>query len=122
MIIFILVVVGILIFLMHTKIEFIRNRNGCEKISAEVIEYRKEKSPMRNDYTLLEYPYVRICDGDEYILRKLRYANNWQKPFKIGERIDVFWLGNDLLYWNAFDKGIYTFLPEKWFRYKSKNA
>jgi len=113
-VILLLICVGVLVFLTQSKIDFIKNRAGCEKIVAEVMEYRKEKSPMRNDYTMLEYSYVKINSGsDGYILRKLRYAHNWGRSFKIGEFVDVFWLGGDLLYWNAFNNGVYKYLPEK---------
>ncbi len=43
----------ILLFLTISKIGHIKLRNNSKKINAEVIEYRKEKGPMRNDYTLL---------------------------------------------------------------------
>lgn len=86
------------------------------KIEAEVIEYRKEKGPIRNDFTMLSYPYVAILtEGPDYgKVRRVRYAHNWSKPFRIGERIEVFWSCGELLYWNAMDKGIDRYLPAKW--------
>ncbi|WP_348739208.1 hypothetical protein [Tenacibaculum sp. 190524A02b] len=90
-------------------------RNNSKKIYAEVVEYRKEKGSMRNDYTLLNYPYVKIeTEKGEYIVVKLRFADNSSKPFKIGEKIVVFWYMDDLLYWNAYDNGLYKYLPESW--------
>lgn len=113
--ILILTIFGFFFFLTHTKIEFINIRTGSKKISAEVVEYNKEKGAMRNDYTELDYPYVKIdLENEEYIIRKLKYANNWKKPFEIGQKIDVFWYENDLLYWNAYDNGINKYLPNKW--------
>lgn len=115
MIFFILAfLIGVLIYLIYIKITFLKNRNQSKKITAKVIEYRTEKSPMRNDYTMLSYPYVKIGDDQDTILRKLRYANNFNKPFKIGEQIDVFWDGNDLMYWYAYDFGLYKYLPKSW--------
>ncbi|MEW7280054.1 hypothetical protein ABW636_15780 [Aquimarina sp. 2201CG1-2-11] len=95
---------------------FAKIRSGAEKIEAEVIKYVKEKGPMRNDYTRLYYPYVKIdLENDEYAIRKLRYADSSSKPFKIGEKIHVFWYNNDLLYWDTYNRGLYKLLPEKWF-------
>ena len=109
------IIIGIYVYLTYTKIEFLNLRTGCKKISAEVVEYRKEKGPMRNDYTELDYPYVKIdLENEEYIIRKLKYANSMNKPFDIGQKVDVFWYGSDLLYWNAYDNGINKYLPNKW--------
>jgi len=109
--IFILVFVA----LTNSKIRLIKKRNNSEKIEAEVVEYRREKSSMRNDYTLLNYPYVKIkTENGESILTKLSHADNYSKPFEIGEKIPVFWYSDKLLYWNVYDKGIYKYLPESW--------
>lgn len=111
----IIILIIFILFLINSKIEHIKLRNNSKKISAEVVEYRKEKGPFRNDYTLLNYPYVKIeLDDGEYTIRKLRYASNANKPFKIGEKIFVFWNISDLLYWNAYDRGLYKYLPESW--------
>ena len=108
-------IIIIILFFTNSKIEHIKLRNKSKKINAEVIEYRREKGAMRNDYTLLNYPYVRIeTEKNEHILVKLRFANNSSKPFKIGKKIFVFWNTSDLLYWNAYDKGLYKYLPESW--------
>ena len=99
----------------NIKIQFINARKKSKKITATVIEYGYEKGPLRNDYTMLYYPYVKLDLPDiEYRKIKLRYADNKNKPFKIGEKIDVFWYGNDLAYWNTYDKGFSKLLPEKW--------
>ena len=106
----------IVVIMIQSKINFIKSRNSSEKILAEVVEYRTEKGPMRNDYSQMEYPYVRIdLESDEYILQKLRYANNISRSFKKGQQIHVFWNGNDLLYWDSYNKGFFKHLPEKWF-------
>ena len=106
---------GILIYLTHTKIQFIKLRSNSLKIEAEVVEYRREKGSMRNDYTQLNYPYVKIdLENGDYTIRKVRYADNSSKPFKLGEIIYVFWNDNDLLYWNTFDRGWKKYLPKKW--------
>ncbi|MCC4212030.1 hypothetical protein [Leeuwenhoekiella parthenopeia] len=104
-----------ILFLIHSKIKFLELRDGSKKLKATVVEYSKERGSMRNDYTLLNYPYLRILlDDAYYVKQKLRYANNWNKPFEIGQEIDVFWLGSDLLYWDAYDTGFYNYLPSKW--------
>jgi hypothetical protein len=110
-----IILIIVILFSASSKIEHIKLRNSSKKISAEVVEYRKEKGLMRNDYTLLNYPYVKIeLDDGDYTIRKLRYANSSNKPFKIGEKIFVFWYVSHLLYWNAYDRGLYKYLPESW--------
>lgn len=105
----------IFLLLIKGKVTYLESRSGATKIRAELYEYRKEKGPMRNDYTLLDYPYVKIqLDDGDYVIKKLKYANSLGKNFEIGEKIDVFWYGNDLLYWNAYDNGIYRYIPSSW--------
>jgi hypothetical protein len=85
-------------------------------LEAEVIEYRKEKVNIRNDYTRIYYPYARILNDEQHFGKNMlvRYANSWYKPFKIEERINVFWNNGELFYWNAMDHGIDSILPNKW--------
>ena len=112
-----ILIILIVLFLLFTnsKIEYIRSRNNSKRIHAEVAEFRREQGPKRNDFTLLNYPYVRIeTKKDTSILVKLRYANNANRPFYIGEKIAVFWHNGYLLYWNAYDKGFFKYLPETW--------
>lgn len=105
----------VFVHMANEKIEYLEIRSKSKKIIATVVEYRKEKSPLRNDYTELNYPYVKIdLDNGEYIIEKLRYANSWSSSLKIGQQVDVFRYGGDLLLWNSFENGIYKFLPKKW--------
>ena len=105
-----------------TLIVFNKNKNrvlqikkSFKKIEVEVVEYRKENGGMKNEQKSLNYPYVRIkTEKNEYSIVKLQFANNFKKPFKIGEKIFVFLYLGDLLYWNAYDNGIYKYLPESW--------
>jgi hypothetical protein len=116
-VLFIIFIVSIfLLWKTDSKMHFLNLREGSEKIKAEVVEYRKEKVPVHNDYTTLNYPYVKILsDGpDQGKVRRLRYATNWSKPFKIGQTIYVFWNSGELLYWNAMENGIEKYLPAKW--------
>ncbi|RXG18360.1 hypothetical protein DSM03_1011042 [Leeuwenhoekiella aestuarii] len=104
-----------ILFLIHSKVKFLKLREGSKKLLATVVEYRKERGPMRNDYTLLNYPYVRISTEDlYYVKQKLKYANNWDRPFEIGQEVEVFWCGSDLLYWNAYETTFFKYLPSKW--------
>ncbi|WP_440880281.1 hypothetical protein [Tenacibaculum sp. C7A-26P2] len=104
-----------LFFLTKSKIEYCKLRNHSKKIEVEVVEYRKENGGMKNERKSLSYPYVRIkTEKDEYGIVKLQFANNFKKPFKIGEKIFVFLYLGDLLYWNAYDNEIYKYLPESW--------
>lgn len=101
-----------LLIAIYSKNSFLKIRSKSKKISAEVAEYRKERGSMRNDYTLFNYPFVRIEVGyQDFIIVKLNYANNWKNDFYIGEKVDVFWNEDKLLYWNAYDKGLYKYLP-----------
>ncbi|GAB5401328.1 MAG: hypothetical protein Aureis2KO_29130 [Aureisphaera sp.] len=108
------VAVIILIYLTNEKIRFINERKASKKLNAKVVSYISEKGPMRNDHTMLEYPYVKIGSDEDSIPRKLKFANNITRSFELDEEINVFWSGTDLLYWNAYDKGLYKYLPEKW--------
>lgn len=108
------IIIGIIILgiLSYHKYSFLGKRKIAKKRIAEVIEYRKEKGPFRSDYTKLFYPYVKIKNNQGHSsIIKLSYANNLTKPFYIGEKIDVFFDGNDLLYWHGFSKGVYKFIP-----------
>ena len=109
-----LVLIAILFFMTYHKIEFMKIRSTSKKISAVVIEYKKEKGPMRNDYTPLNYPYVKLDSDNNNLIVKLRYANNLFEPFDIDEKIAVFWHEDDLLYWDAYNRGLNKYLPEKW--------
>ena len=114
---------GALLIVINEKIQFLKKRKGCKKIEAEVESYKKETGGMRNDYTTLHYPYVKIeYEPDEYILVKLRYANNITKPFSIGEKVNVFWFYDDLLYWDTYEKGIYKYLPNSWNIFKNTKS
>lgn len=113
-------IIVLLLSIIHKKTQFIKTRRASEKLTAEIIEYRSERGPMRNDYTLLEYPYVRIGAYDTNLI-KLKYANNTSRPFEIGERVSVFWYEDDLMCWDALDRGLYKYLPERWNFKKSKS-
>lgn len=114
LILFLVFVFIIFVVLTNSKIDHLEMRSSSKKIKVEVVEYRKEKGPMRNDYTMLDYPYVKIDLDNDYMISKLKYANSFSKAFTIGDQIDVFWYGSDLLYWNAYDEGLYKYLPQKW--------
>lgn len=92
-----------------SKIDFTAMKKGKTPIKATVIEYRKRKSPMRNDYSKIPYPYVQIQHRYKN-LTKLKYANSLFKPFKISEEVEVFLYNGTLYYWNAYDKGILKYL------------
>ncbi|KAA3439207.1 hypothetical protein [Rufibacter hautae] len=100
-----------LCLMMYNKNYFYKLRRPSEKLFAEVVEYRWEKGPMRNDYTKLCYPYVRISGKEESSLVKLSYANNHSEPFKIGEVVEVFWHEKTLLYYHACETGFMKFIP-----------
>lgn len=112
--IFVLFLIFVSIALTASKISFIKKRAKALKIEAEVVEYRWERSSMRNDNSKLNYPYVKITSEDgDYVIKKLHYANNWSKSFEIGQRIYVFWKDNKLLYWEAMDKGFMSIFPSR---------
>lgn len=118
----IIIVVVFGLFHWHSKIKFVKQRESNRKLSAEVIEYRKEKSPMRNDYTRIPYPYVRIIDEEvSSELIKLKYSNSFKNPFQISDIVEVFWHEGTLFYWNAYDEGIMKYFPERWNFWLNKN-
>ncbi|MDC8005668.1 hypothetical protein POV27_16540 [Aureisphaera galaxeae] len=100
---------------MDKKIEFIKERKKSKRIKARFVRYHKGKIE-RGLYKDLdfEFPYVRIGNDDESALCKLNFGSQIAKIFKTGEEIDAFWSGNDLMYWNTYDRGLYKYLPEKW--------
>lgn len=108
LLIFVILLLGIL---MNSKLNFMTLRNGSEKLTARVVEYRSEKGPIRNDYTKLDYPYVEIEGFPDRLIR-LKYAKSASRPFPLGQEIKVFWSFGILYYWNAYEKGFYKYLPE----------
>jgi hypothetical protein len=102
------------------KIDFLETREESAKIKAQVVEYRLEKEEqMRNDYVTRNYSYVKILTkGPDYgKVRRLRYDNIisiWPWPLKISHTIDVFWYAGELFYWDAMDRGIEGYLPDRW--------
>jgi len=112
--VFIFMIIVFFLVFTSTKMSFFKKRKNSLKIEEEVIKYQLEKSTMRNDYTKLKYPYVKIKSTDgRHTIEKLHYANNWSESFKIGEKINVFWSGDKLLYWNAMDKGYMSIFPSR---------
>lgn len=104
----------------NSKKEFYNLRNGKKKLLAKVVEYKKYKSPLRNDYTQILYPHVIIIgDEDEKSIR-LKFTRYPKKPFKIGEEINVFWHGKLLYFWDAYDIGWQKKIPSNWDFLKSK--
>ncbi len=106
--------IGLLVFLIiswRTKINFQKLKAKSTKLRAQVVEYRKCKVPFRGDYTRINYPFVILLDDDDQEPLQLRHANSWKNEFDIGEELHVFYSDGELLYWNAFEKGLYRFLP-----------
>ncbi|MEM6299224.1 MAG: hypothetical protein AAF740_11115 [Bacteroidota bacterium] len=91
------------------KVDFYSKRKHSEMLWAEVVEYRMIKSPIRGDYNKLPYAFVKIKGADNLV--KLKYATSAGEPFKIGEKVKVFWHKGILMYWDAFDRGISKYLP-----------
>ena len=82
-------------------------------MESTVIKFVKEKGPMRNDFTLLPYAYVQIKDYNEKLV-KLKYSDSWKMPYKVGDKVSVFWYAGVLYYWEAHDTGLSKHLPTKW--------
>lgn len=102
------------LLLIRSKVAFMRSRARAGKLRARVVEYRRDKVPIRNDFTKIDYPYVILLSDNTRTALKLRYASSWKRDFDIGEEIDVFYHAGELLYWHAYDKGIYRYLPSTW--------
>ncbi len=83
-------------------------------MNAKVVKYKKEKVPLRSDYTKISYPYVSINNPDEpSVLVKLRYASSFQKTLSIGQETNVLFYAGELLYWDTCNQGVYKYLPSK---------
>ncbi|UTW64495.1 hypothetical protein KFE98_10265 [bacterium SCSIO 12741] len=104
-------VIMYLLFLIYEKHRFLKLRNKSEKKFAIVKEYRKEKAQLRNNYSQLDYPYIKVekIGNDELV--RLRYANSLYRYFKIGEVVEVFYMNGNWLYWSTPEKGINKYLP-----------
>ena len=111
---FIPILLVVILVSINNKVKYTVLRNNSIKVSARVVEYRLEKVPIRNDFTRIDYPFVVLLPDRDRLIRKLKYTNSWSKPFEIGEEINVFLYENDLLYWNAYENGLYKFLPNTW--------
>jgi len=105
--------IACLLFMWYNKIEFYSKRKKEYKLKASVVRFVKEKSPMRNDFTLIPYAYVRI-EGRKEKLVRLKYSDSWSMPYKVGDQVDVFFYAGVLYYWDAYDVGLSKYLPSKW--------
>ncbi|CAL2105561.1 conserved hypothetical protein [Tenacibaculum sp. 190524A02b] len=115
-IVILLIAVGILIYFWNKKVTFYKDRNGKEKIIGEFIKYESvTQKVMRNEYRTSVYPFVKIyLENGESGIFKLNFNNELGKAFNKGEKIELFWSNNELLYWKEYEVGILKYLPEKW--------
>ena len=111
-----IIIGGVLNLVIHinSKKSYYELREGREKLKAKVIEYKKYKSPMRNDFTQILYPHVILVNSDKQNSIRLKYTTYPKKPFEIGEEIDVFWNDKILCYWDSYDTGWQKKLPSNW--------
>ncbi|MFK8059881.1 MAG: hypothetical protein AB8B78_07300 [Polaribacter sp.] len=111
-----LIIVGIFIYFWNKKITFYKNRNGKEKVVGEFLKYKSvTEKVLRNEYHTSIYPFVKINQGTENVgIFRLNFKNKLRKSFRKGEKIELFWCNNQLLYWNAYEIGILKFIPKKW--------
>ena len=115
MYIFLLLAFMVIIYFWNKKVIFYRDREGKEKVIAEFVKYEWiSEKVMRNENHTSSYPFVKINQGEESLLFRLNFKNEVAKSFRKGEKIEVFWCNNELLYWNAYEIGILKFFPRKW--------
>lgn len=114
-----LVIPGILltIFLICTyyKIEHLKIRKDKTSIPAVVYEFKTEtKKVSRNHSQIGRYANVKVLDENERITR-LHYPITFIFPdIQINENIETFWYAGELQLWNAYQDGIFKYLPSKW--------
>ncbi len=115
-IIILLIGFGTLFYFWNKKVTFYNDRNGKKKIIGEFIKYEfVTRKVMRNEYHTSIYPFVKInLENGESGTFKLNFNNELAKSFKKGEKIELFWCNNELLYWKAYEVGILKYLPKKW--------
>lgn len=104
--------ISLLFFFTHRLLRgrFYRKRNQSEKLTAVVVEYRREKiKSMRTNFSKLDYPYARILEEESDRLICLHHASSGGRHFEIGEEVEVFWYDGKLVYW-------YTY--SSWFNHK----
>ena len=115
-IVIILGIIGIIIYFWNKKVTFYQDRNGKEKIVGEFVKYESVTvKVLRNEYHTSTYPFVKIKQGNKDVgIFKLDFKNEIAKSFRKGEKVELFWCYNELLYWNTYEIGIFKFLPKKW--------
>jgi len=113
----ILVIQAILIYFWNKKIKFYKDRTGKKKILGEFVKYDVATvNVQRNENSTSRYPFVKINQStDEDRIFKLNYRNILAKEFQPGEKVELFWSYNELLYWNAYDVGLMKYFPKSWF-------
>ncbi|PWG04033.1 hypothetical protein [Polaribacter aquimarinus] len=111
-----LIVVGVFFYFWNKKVIFYKDRNGKEKIIGEFIKYESvTEKVLRNENHTSFYPFVKInLENGESGVFKLNFRNQLGKSFNKGEKIELFWCNNELLYWKAYEVGILKYLPKKW--------
>lgn len=115
-IVIILGIIVVLFYFWNKKITFYKDRNGKKIIVGEFVKYEfVTEKVLRNESHTSRYPFVKINQGTEGVgIYKLNFQNELAKSFRKGEKIELFWCNNKLLYWNAFDIGIMKYFPKKW--------
>ena len=108
-------IIAVLFYFWNKKQTFYKDRNGKKKIIGEFVKYESvTKQIMRNEYHTETYPFVKINkDSDDVGIFKLNFRNSLMKEFKKGEKVELFWSNNELLYWKAYDIGIMKYIPKK---------
>ena len=90
----------LLLFKLIVRTNHLSARKNSKKLKATVIEYRKERiKAIRNDFTKIEYPYVKIKEDNNTKLICLRNASSSKRYYQIGEEVEVFWHDEKLLAW-----------------------
>ncbi len=105
----------ILLYLVKLKSIFYEDREGKKKIEATFEKYESVTEKVsRNEYATRRYGYVRINNNEgSSILARLNSASFLEKEFRRGEKLDVFWSNNRLLYWHTYDIGLMKYFPSK---------
>ena len=116
-VIILVIITAIFVYFWNEKIAFYNDRDGRKKIIGEFVKYESVTVKVRRNHSSTStFPFVTLDNStDADRIFKLNFQNSVMKEFKKGEKVELFWSNNELLYWNAYNIGIMKYFPKSWF-------
>lgn len=108
-----LVLVLITAYSIFLKFQHRRRKKGKTPINAKVKEYKTITTEVSRNHWHSERSIIVELPLDGYtVLRKLQYDFLiFTKPFRVNQRIKVFWDSGQVFYWDHYENGIFQILP-----------